>query len=96
MSRGSVAELANLDRVPEPPHPDRKPACRCGVFVAECEVPVGDDVIAACWICAHDYLEHDREIGPTAALPCACPLSEIYPADVIEARNAAHSASGPS
>lgn len=63
--------------------------CRCGVMVAECLVPVGDEAVPACWVCAHDYVTHGREIGLTSGLPCECRREDIYPADVIERRDRA-------
>ena len=62
--------------------------CRCGVMVAECLVPVGSEAVPACWVCAHDYITHGREIGLTSGLPCDCKREDIYPTDVLERRDA--------
>lgn len=67
-----------------------RPTCRCGVMLAECAVPVGAAAVPACWVCAHDYVEHDRPIGGgTSGVPCGCPLESIYPPDVVALRRLA-------
>lgn len=84
MSRSASTEvLGDLPRV-------SKQRCRCGVMMADCFVPVGDEAVPACWICAHDYVEHDRPLGGgTSGVPCSCAKEDIYPTDVLEARAAA-------
>lgn len=75
----------------------KKALCRCRAFKAECLVPVvgEEDAIAACWVCAHDYLEHDRPLGTAPGLPCDCSREQIYPARVIAERDRAASAIAP-
>lgn len=79
----AVAPVADLERVAD------ATTCKCGVWLATCVVPVGDGAVAACWLCAHDYVEHERALGSSAGTPCDCPKSEIYPPDVLARRAAA-------
>lgn len=78
--------MAVFQRVTKEP-PTQKPACPgCGAFEPECLVPDGDGVVALCWTCAHDLVEHGRPVGHGPGSACGCSREQIFPADVIAAR----------
>ncbi len=69
----------SLQPFKEPPPPERV-ACRaCRTFAPECLVPVGDDAVPMCWLCAHHVTEHNAPPNAPLAVECKCPAHEIYP-----------------
>lgn len=56
----------------------------CKAFVAKCEAPYGEGAVSLCWLCAHDVVFHNAELGVLSDTPCGCKRSEVYPEHVIE------------
>lgn len=72
--------LSSLKRVPPPPPaPDREACAACKAFAAECLVPVGDDAVPMCWLCAHHVVDHDTPIEGACEGECDCRPHQIYP-----------------
>ncbi len=63
----------------ETPPPSRE-ACRaCHTFTPECLVPVGDEAVPMCWLCAHHVTEHGTAVEAAHTAECECLPQEIYP-----------------
>ncbi len=77
-------KLSALKPYKEPPVTRAACVC-CKTFAPECLVPVGDEALPMCWLCAHHVIEHDAH--PTAAhcAECECTPQEIYPRRMFDA-----------
>lgn len=51
----------------------------CKVWSSDCLVPMGNEAVPMCWLCAHHVTEHDAELYETCVAECECDPSEIYP-----------------
>jgi hypothetical protein len=69
----------------EPPPPAREACWACQTFTPECLVPVGDEAVPMCWLCAHHVTEHDTDASAAHCAECACPPQAIYPHRMFDA-----------
>ncbi len=72
--------MKNLQPFKEPPPPEKQ-ACRaCKTFVPELLVPMGDEAVPMCWLCAHHVVEHEASMQAAPSACCECSHNEIFPA----------------
>jgi hypothetical protein len=72
-------KLSNLKPFQEPPPPERQSCVSCKTFAPECLVPVGDDAVPMCWLCAHHVVEHEVSVADAHRADCKCSASEVFP-----------------
>ena len=72
-------KLKHLKPFKEPPPPEREACAACKTFAPECLVPVEDEAVPMCWLCAHHVIEHDVLPGGAHCARCECTPQEIYP-----------------
>lgn len=49
------------------------------MFAPELLVPMGDEAVPMCWLCAHHVVEHETPMDQTSDARCECLPWEIYP-----------------
>jgi hypothetical protein len=65
---------------PKPVEPEYKMCTAKGcAYRAECLVPVGDDAVPMCWLCAHHVVEHGCTEYTAGTNECECLPHDIYP-----------------
>jgi hypothetical protein len=62
--------------------------CGCKVYRPDCQVPHDDGVLLMCWICAHQFLDHGKQLGQLMHSVCDCKPEAVYPESVILKRRA--------
>lgn len=63
------------------------PVCEaCKEFRPDCEVPDGDGTIRMCWLCAHQFIDHELPLEQCMGGQCECLPEAVYPESVIAAR----------
>ncbi len=74
-----MSKLNRLQPFKEAPPPERASCRACRTFAPECLVPVGDDALPMCWLCAHHVIEHDVALQAAHSAECDCLPQAIYP-----------------
>ncbi len=72
-------KLSDLKPFIEPPPIERESCHACRTLTPDCLVPVGDESVPMCWLCAHHVVEHGTTTVEAQEGECECLPHEIYP-----------------
>jgi hypothetical protein len=81
---GDHVKLASLKPYQEPPRPERQACVACRTYAPECLVPMGDEALPMCWLCAHHVVEHDTAVEHAYCAECECTPQQIFPHRAFE------------
>ena len=68
----------------EPPPKPKKACAACKAFAPECLVPVGEEAVPMCWLCAHHVVDHETPVHAAPEARCECLPHQIYPGRAVQ------------